>query len=218
MSNLNSSYIGLRKDILRHINRKNSIVLDIGCAIGENGRYLLNNNLASKVIGIEIDSAMAEVSREKLTQVIVGNIESQEVIDKLPKGLLYDYIILGDVLEHLNQPWDLLKFLSGLLNEDGEVIISLPNVQHIDVFIHVFIKGVWPLNERGIFDKTHLRWFTHKNIINLVNSSDLRVVHIHRNFRFRDRKGSKFPFYGKFLKMLFKNLYTHQYIVVCKKK
>jgi len=218
MSSLNSSYIGLRKDILRHINRKSSIVLDIGCAIGENGRYLLNNNLASKVIGIEINSAMAEVSREKLTQVIVGNIESQDVIDQLPKGLLYDYIILGDVLEHLNQPWDLLKDLSGLLNVDGEIIISLPNIQHIDVFIHVFIKGVWPLNERGIFDKTHLRWFTHKNIINVVNSSDLRVVNIYRNFRFRDRQGSKFPFYGIFLKMLFKNLYTHQYIVVCKKK
>ena len=217
MANINSSYVGLRKDILRHIKGSNLIVLDIGSATGENGKYLIENNIASQVIGVEIDESMAELSRGKLTNLIVGNIESQEIKNQLPSNLYYDFILLGDVLEHLNNPWELLNYLTALLKPEGQVIISLPNVQHIEVFIQVFLKGKWPYNQRGIFDKTHLRWFTYKNIIELINSSNLSIVKLERNFRFRDKQGSKFPFYGIVLKKVFKNIYTHQFIIVCKK-
>lgn len=66
MSNLNSSYIGTRKDLLRHISGQNKVVLDIGCATGENGNFLLTNKIADKVIGIEIDHYMGDISRENL--------------------------------------------------------------------------------------------------------------------------------------------------------
>lgn len=136
----------------------------------------------------------------------------------LPQNLRYDYIILGDVLEHLIDPWEVLHFLSGLLKSDGRIIISLPNVQHIDVLIHVFIRGVWPYNDRGIFDRTHFRWFTYKNMVQLVEHCGLSIITTDRNFRYRDKPGVRFPFYGILLKTLFKNLYTHQYVLVCKKR
>ncbi|GGI58042.1 class I SAM-dependent methyltransferase [Winogradskyella haliclonae] len=214
----NKSYIGLRPDILALVSGKDLSVLDVGCANGVNGAYLLDHKIASQVVGIELDDAMAKEAKNHYQEVFVGNLDDKEFIEKISSyDRMYDLIILGDVLEHLKDSKKTLMSLLTLLKQDGRVIFSLPNVQHIDVLKHIFIKGIFPRNDRGIFDKTHLQWFTLKNIEILMDASNLKPITIKRNFRFRDAIGSKFPFYGKILKKIFPNLYTFQYVVLCEK-
>ncbi len=55
MYKFNESYIGLRSDLLKFISGANLNVLDVGCATGVNGAYLIENGIAKKVVGVEYD-------------------------------------------------------------------------------------------------------------------------------------------------------------------
>lgn len=212
---LNKSYIGLRDDLLIHIKGTNLNILDVGCATGVNGRYLIDNKIAKKVVGIELDDFMADKAAVNYTDVFVGDLNSSSFINNvLTQSDKFDFIIFGDVLEHLIQPLDVLKAFKTLLKEEGRIIISVPNVAHLELFIQVFIKGTWPKNERGIFDKTHLSWFTKKDIHSLIKNAGLQTLIYERKLRGRDAN-PKFNVITKIVKLINKDWVTFQHIIVC---
>jgi 2-polyprenyl-3-methyl-5-hydroxy-6-metoxy-1,4-benzoquinol methylase len=217
LMNFNSSYIGIREDLLQHVKGEGLVILDVGCATGVNGQFLKDKKIAKEVIGIELDPLMAKEAQGKIDRVVVGNIESGTILEEL-EGKKFDIILLGDVLEHLYDPWNVLKELTSFLSTGGRMIISVPNIQHIELFISVYLKGEWQYNERGIFDKTHLRWFTYKNILRLEEKCSIKIKKIERKYRFRDRKGAEFPlFFGHVLKKVFPSFFTFQYVVIAER-
>lgn len=213
----NKSYIGLRLDLLKYIKGESKTVLDVGCALGTSGQYLLENKIAATVYGIEFNERMASDAVENITKVFCGDLNDsnfrEEVLKESPS---FDFIIFGDILEHLYDPLKVLIELKTLLKPNGQLIISLPNIGHIELFIQVYIKGTWPINERGIFDKTHIRWFTRKDVFQLAKSANLEVVNYERTLRARDAIGSKFNWKTKLLKLINKDLVTFQHIIICK--
>jgi len=213
----NSSYITIRHDLLKHVKGIDLDILDIGCANGENGRYLMEKGYAKSVVGVEYVDAMAIEAKKKLSIVFSGSIEDKQLLTEL-KSYNFDIILLGDVLEHLVDPWSVLNSLSENLKKEGKIIISTPNVQHIEVFISLYMKGSWPLNDRGIFDRTHLRWFTIKDLRKLVNQANLKIDNVERIFRFRDALNSKFPFWSLPFKKLKPSWFTHQYVITASSK
>lgn len=216
MSEYNTSYIGLRQDLIKYISHGEHDILDVGCALGINGKYLLDNNYAREVVGIEYDENMAREASSYNTKVFCGDLNDGKFrASVLNTNYLFDYILFGDILEHLYDPSKVLDELKSMLKTNGQIIISLPNIGHIELFIQVFIKGTWPKNERGIFDKTHLRWFTRKDVFSLVELANLEVIHYERKFRARDAMGSKFDWKTKLLKRISKDLVTFQHIIVC---
>lgn len=213
----NKSYIGLRKDIIKYIHGESNTVLDVGCALGINGKFLLDNDIAEIVVGIEYDETMAKEASVNNTKLFCGDLNDSSFRDTIfKKNYDFDYILFGDVLEHLYDPKKVLIDLKTMLKPNGQIIISVPNIRHIELFIQVFIKGTFPTNERGIFDKTHLRWFTRKDLYSLAKLANLEVVIYEGKLRARDERGSKFKFGTKILKWFNKDLVTHQHIVVCK--
>ena len=60
MKKFNVSYTKARRSLLKHINGNNLVVLDVGCATGENGKYLLENKIAKCMYGFELNEEMAE--------------------------------------------------------------------------------------------------------------------------------------------------------------
>lgn len=216
MKELNNSYIGLRIDLLKHIKGESNVVLDVGCALGINGQFLIENKIAEAVYGIEYDKEMAFEAEKCNTKVFCGDLNDKIFRnDILKESPLFDYVICGDILEHLYEPAKVLEDLRARLHKDGKIIISLPNIAHIELFIQVYLKGSWPQNNRGIFDKTHLRWFTKKDCFKMVESCNLSVVQYERNLRPRDAIGSKFDWKYKLLKLINKDLVTFQHIIVC---
>lgn len=215
MTNFNPSYIGLRNDILSLIPVCVNKVLDIGCGIGAFGEQIKQRNRA-EVVGIEIDEKMAEVAKEKLDRVIIGNVEKIDLADYLVANY-FDCIIFADILEHLRNPWKALKSTTRYLDNKGLIIASIPNVRHYTTIISLLFKGYWPYRERGIHDKTHLRFFTLKNIKEMFQDAGLEIVSIKRKYRILEMPHQCNKFSKYFACSPFKDFFTFQYLIVAEK-
>lgn len=214
----NTSYISLRKDLVKLVKGQNLNILDVGCATGVNGKYFLDTKIAEKVIGIEYDAEMAKVASSFYEQVFVGDLNSDEFMNTIQSiDTQFDYIICGDILEHLLFVDQILLILKDKLKPEGKLIISVPNIQHIETFIQVFIKGRWPRNERGIFDKTHVTWFTKKNLYEFIENAGMKVSFYRPIYRGRDDVRSKFSWIQRAFRINIKP-FVFQHIVVCEKK
>src|SRR4051812_11010610 len=131
----NRSYTGLRKDLLSLVSGKPQRVLDLGCATGEMGRYLAETH-GARVWGVEYDGEMAAVARGKLQDVWQADLNKQSLLD-FPHPEPYDLIVCGDVLEHLVDPWRVLRDAAGLLRPGGHIVTSLPNIGHFTTLMHL---------------------------------------------------------------------------------
>ncbi len=212
------SYVGLRHDLIKLLPEQPEKLrlLDIGCSTGINGEYLREAGRISSLWGIEYDADMAAVASRHYDQVLVGDLDTMPLAAKLPLKA-FDCMLCGDVLEHLRRPEEVLACLHPHLADDGRVIISVPNMRHISAILQLVFKGYWPRNERGIFDKTHLQVVTKRNLQEWVETAGFQVVSWHRNYRYRDPIGSKFPLWALGHKYVFPDLYTFQHIVVVRK-
>ncbi len=134
-------------------------VLEVGCGCGStlaNIRYRFPN---SEVYGIELVEKVAEFGKF-LGNIITGDIETM----RLPyEGNFFDYILFGDVLEHLRDPAAVLCELKKYLKPDGKIIASIPNVMNISV-VAPLLRGYFTYQEGGLLDKTHIHLFTLKEI------------------------------------------------------
>jgi len=134
-------------------------VLDIGCGAGRLGEAIKTRQQA-EVAGIELDEAAAAVARLRLDHVIVGDIE--QVAPDFPSGS-FDAIVCADVLEHLREPDGLLRKARSWLAPDGRLVASIPNVRHNSV-VRSLLEGNWTYEPAGLLDRTHLRFFTRREI------------------------------------------------------
>lgn len=212
-SSFNSSYTGSRQDILKLTPLSAIRILDVGCSTGELGRAIKKRQNVT-VFGIEYCKEMASVANKYLDRVICGDAE-KIISDNDSKLGKFDCIILADILEHLNQPWDLLKRATNLLNNDGVIIMSIPNIQFYDTLINIIFKGYFPYRKRGIHDITHLRFFAYKNIIEMIKNANLHIVRIEKNYRIVESP-HWINNYGKLL-FLFGNFFVFQYLIVSKR-
>lgn len=179
--NFNPAYVGSRPDVTALIPPNAKTVLDVGCSNGAVG-YAIKDILGLHVTGIEAFPEMAEVAKTRLDRVIVGDAEAPDVLGQL-NGSQFDAIIFADILEHLRDPWKALSVISGHLAEGGAIIASIPNVRHLSTIGSLLFKGEWPYRDRGIHDRTHLRFFTIKNIAALFESCGLSIEKVETNYR-----------------------------------
>lgn len=214
--NLNESYIGDRPDILKLVSGDPNTVLDVGCSVGSLSRSLKNKTNAC-VTGIELSSEMAGEAEKYLDKVYTG--DAAEIIQSgALEGQRYDLIIFADLLEHLIDPWSVLKASTRLLNKDGYVITSIPNIRHISTIYSLVVKGDWPHRDRGIHDRTHLRFFTKKTIFELFEQAGLSIEIVHTNYRIFERPCGINSF-AKLLGIpLLKNYFAFQYLIKAKTK
>ena len=98
----------------------------------------------------------ADAARQVLSEVLVGDVE-RLALPWAPAS--FDALILSEVLEHLVDPWATLERLGRLVRPGGLLLASSPNIAHWKV-IRELIAGRFDLADQGVFDRTHLRWFT----------------------------------------------------------
>lgn len=150
---------------------RNRRVLELGCATGYTTRLLVQH-LNCTVTGVEYVAAAAERARPYCQQLIIGDVESDEVLEQLIGP--YDVILAGDVLEHLRHPDRLLRRLRPTLQPGGCWVISVPNIAHWSVRKELLL-GRFNFTDRGIMDATHLRWFTRRTLLNLLQGCGYQV-------------------------------------------
>ncbi|HEY3296755.1 MAG TPA: methyltransferase domain-containing protein [bacterium] len=171
-------YANARKNLCDLVPVTAKRVLDVGCGHGMTGG-LLRAERGIEVVGIEIHEAAAAVARQHLSSVVVGDLETMEL--PLEKAS-FDCLLLGDVLEHLVNPWLALKKLTQYLKPSGSIVASIPNIRNLGVMKKV-LEGSWSYEEWGILDKTHLRFFALKDMQALFEQAGIeaKVVEIVRD-------------------------------------
>ena len=142
-----------------------TVVLDVGCAVGELGRYLTEQKHCV-VDGIEANPDAAAMARSFNRQVWEADLETASLVE-LEEEFRYQYIVCADVLEHLRDPGKVLQRLKDLLTPDGKILISIPNIGHIGIFLEL-LSGDFRYREEGLLDRTHLRFFTRRSFLHLL--------------------------------------------------
>jgi SAM-dependent methyltransferase len=141
-------------------------VLDVGCGAGGTGPALRAAG-AERLVGVELDPGAAELARAEYDDVHVGRAE--EVVPAL--GEEFDTILCYDVLEHLADPAALLRALPGV-----RLHVSVPNARHWSLVRDLVLRGTFGYAEAGHRDKTHLRWFTRRDLVDLLEGTGWRVL------------------------------------------
>lgn len=86
----------------------------------------------------------------------------------------FAYIVCGDVIEHVRNPDRLLAWLRGMLEPGGKLVASLPNSGHY-YFRGNVLLGRFPADERGLFDRTHLHFYTWNGWRDLFRRNGLEI-------------------------------------------
>ncbi len=168
-------YINSRIDLINLINateEDNISVLEVGCGLGDTLSKIKYSFPNSEVHGIELVERVAELGAKKL-DIKCGNIESME----LGENDVYDYIIFGDVLEHLTDPARIIRKMRNHLKDGGCIITSIPNIMNATI-IYELLHGNFTYQDAGILDRTHLRFFTQKEIQRMFDGEGYDIDHI----------------------------------------
>jgi 2-polyprenyl-3-methyl-5-hydroxy-6-metoxy-1,4-benzoquinol methylase len=197
-------YSHLRMPLLCLIDKVPKRVLEIGCASGQTLSYLKSKG-AELTIGVEIFPEVAELAEKRfeVDRVIVGSIE--EIDLDYPENY-FDLIIIGFVIEHVSNPWAVMKKLCKLLKKDGQIVGSLPNVRHVSVILPLLFTGRWKYVEEGIMDWTHLRFFAKSTIIDLLEETGFKVQKINAEL-----SGKKSQTLNVLTLNIFRNFFSYAY-------
>lgn len=149
-------------------------VLEIGCDLGATLLAIRNRYPQCKTYGLEINSAAVEIAKH-LADVRYGNIDELTI----PFQEKFDYIIFGDVLEHLRHPEEVIRMCRDQLNDGGHIIASIPNVMHISV-MEELIDGRFRYQDVGLLDRTHIHFFTFYEIMQMFQQCGYHVGEIER--------------------------------------
>jgi 2-polyprenyl-3-methyl-5-hydroxy-6-metoxy-1,4-benzoquinol methylase len=154
-------------------------VLDVGCATGYLAAELSRRGCT--VDGIEFDPAAAEQARAHCRAVVVGDLEAPAThadVREMLAGERPDVIVCADVLEHLRDPWSVLSWLRTLLAPGGRAVISVPNIAHWTAR-RALLRGRFDYTDHGLFDRTHLRFFTRASAAELARRAGFAVLAEH---------------------------------------
>lgn len=188
-----SEYYGHeRPEVVALVPQDAKHIVDVGCGAGGLGRAIKRDRPGVEVRGIELVPEQAARAKAVLDDVHVGSAEG-DIPHDWPRP---DCVIFADVLEHLVDPWAVLKRWRSELAPGGSIVVSIPNVGHREVVGGV-LRGRWDYQDAGILDRTHLRFFTRQTAIELIESAGFRVAKVDRVLdspgRFLNRLSRQLP-------------------------
>lgn len=179
-------YDNINMDLLNSIPADAKVVLEIGCGAGRLGAAHKARNAEVRYMGVEIDAPSAAIAAGRLDMVLCGSVEALD-LNFLQNGV--DCIVYGDVLEHLVDPWAVVKSHRALLRDGGRMVACIPNVQHWSVLLGL-LHGQWRYHTDGLLDVTHLRFFTLSSIVAMFEAAGLSVENVIGRILDRERATS----------------------------
>ncbi len=191
-----------RPEMLDFVPQGVQTALDVGCGNGDFGA-LLKSKALCKVWGVEPNSLFAEQAKAKLDITINGLFDKN--LEALA-GQKFDAIFFNDVLEHLIEPAKTLNDCKTLLNNNGYIIASIPNIRWYPVILSLLRYKDFKYEPAGVMDKTHLRFFTRKSMVRLFEDAGYKVLRIEGI-----NKDNSFKWFNALNFMLFNKLWDMKF-------
>lgn len=177
-------------------------VLDIGCARGYVGSRI--KAMGNYVAGVDISESAIKEAEKVLDKAYVFDLEGHwpDFENK------FNLAILPEILEHVFDPVEVLKKVYSTLDNDGEIIITTPNILLWTSRIKI-IFGKFEYTDQGLMDFGHIRLFTYKYLNKVLKDSGFKI-----------EKENHIIFPGKLTKLLkfWPSLFATQFIVKARKK
>jgi len=181
MNNKNSSQTLVLEQI-----KPDSTVLEMGCATGYMTKYM-KEKLGCTVDVVDLDCENVRKAEAYAREAMCDDIDDGIWFIRLYQNTNeYDYVLFADVLEHLREPKDALKWAVRLLKPDGKIVISIPNICHNDIIIKLFYDR-FTYTCLGLLDNTHIHFWGLQDFANFAEQAGLKIT---------DTRMVKFPTQG----------------------
>ena len=168
-------------------------LLELGAATGFMSEYF-RRHLGCQVVTVDINP---EVKPD-----IAGDLNETAVWQKIRRRAPYDLVFASAILEHLPRPETTLQLIKAVLKPKGELIVTLPNIVHWRARAKLLL-GRFEYEDYGLFDRTHLRFFTYFTGQRLIKDAGFTI----KKILIDPAGGMK---YFDWLVKHWPNLYAHQ--------
>jgi 2-polyprenyl-3-methyl-5-hydroxy-6-metoxy-1,4-benzoquinol methylase len=155
---------------------ENKSVLELGCSTGYMSAALQSHGC--RVVGVERDPTAAGEAAMRCSRVLQADLDQVDLEEELA-GHSFDVVVAADVLEHLRDPGRVLTTLRRLLLPGGHIVASVPNVAHGSVRL-ALLSGRFSYTDRGLLDRTHLRFFTRDTLERLFDEAGFVITALER--------------------------------------
>lgn len=163
----------VRTEVLKLVPEGESNVLDVGGGIGASAAYLKSTGKAARATVVDL---VGTACLPQIDHAFGGDLEEPSLLEQVARDCgPFDVILCLDVLEHLSDPWTVVDRLSDMLGPGGVIVASIPNVRNYKLLGPLLFQGRFELVERGILDRTHLRWFVGGTAKALMSRGSLQV-------------------------------------------
>lgn len=211
-------YNNVREDLISLMSKNtDQRVLEIGAGGGDTLVSIKERKLAKEVVGVDLFRLEnTNQNNPLIDKFLIIDIEKNDL--QLEEDY-FDTVICGDVLEHLVDPWLVVKRLANYLKPGGLFIISVPNIRNHASLFKIFAQGTFDYDPAGgILDKTHLRFFCRKNVSHLMDTPKLQVqkvipIHDHPKYKF----SRKAMIFNTLTGRIFEEFLVSQYLCVGKR-
>ena len=162
-------------DLICKVLPPGSKILDIGSANGDMSIELSLQNY--KVVGIEPLKESYE-NAKSLSKKYGQNIEFRQIrIEDLDRNKKYDLLVMGEVLEHFYKPDKILKKMKDILNPNGKILVTVPNMPSLRNRLKFGLFGIFPDN-----NAEHKYYFDRKRFLKIVSKAEYKIIYFETKF------------------------------------
>ena len=210
MEAVESYHDWVRHDAVYMLPQNLGRVLDFGGGVGATAARLRNDGRASFAVLFDQVADNAAPGIDAAASANLDNIA--DVKRLLAQHGPFDTVLCLDILEHLNNPWDVMAAIESAMAPGAILVVSVPNVRCYQVVLPLVLQDRFEYKDAGVLDRTHLRWFTRKSAIALAQGPGLTVQTVRAgDMRRRDRLLNALTF------GLFERFIALQYLVMVRK-
>ncbi len=181
-------------------------VLDLGGGVGATSLWLKEQNRADRLVLADL---VADQALPAVDAALAGNLEDPALWSRIDQEAPFDTILCLDVLEHLKDPWSAVERLHAMLAPGGAIVACLPNMRNLKLVLPLVLRGRFELEDDGVLDRTHLRWFTRHSAITLLTGSGLELEKIEG----KTMSGWHTRLADRLTLGLFRSFFEYQYLV-----
>lgn len=164
-----------RREIMPWLPPQVSRLLDVGCGTGATTLAVREVHPVAWAGGIEYVDAVADRAEPHVDRLWRGDAALAPLEEEIPPGTL-DLVLCLDVLEHMVDPWTMVRRLSALIAPGGRLIVSVPNIRNWKFIARLALRGDFHYRDSGLLDRTHLRFFVRRTAAELATCGGLRLV------------------------------------------
>jgi len=161
-----------RHDLLDRISPEAKSILEFGCGEAPLGEALKKRQKC-RVVGIELDPEAAAVAEKRIDAVYRGDV--REIVSIMDER--FEWIIGGDIVEHLDEPWSFLADLRNVATPGGHLLLSIPNLANASL-VNDLLHGRFDYVYMGLTCVGHLRFFTRQSIEDMLTIAGWTIVEV----------------------------------------